>query len=62
MSKFLTGLAAFVFLVVAAGHAYRLYSHLSVTVGGHDVPLWMSWAGAILATVLAINLLIEIRR
>jgi hypothetical protein len=55
-------LSALVLLAVAAAHAYRLYAHIGVTVGGHDVPLWASWPGAIVAGFLAVMLLVEVRR
>jgi hypothetical protein len=62
MSKPFTTLSVLVLLAVAAAHAYRLYAHISVAVGGHDVPLWASWPGAIGAAFLAIMLLVEARR
>ena len=62
MSKPFTIIAALVFLVVAAAHAYRLYAHLAVTVGSHDIPMSLSWAGAVVALVLGLMLLVESRR
>ena len=62
MSKPFTFLAALVLLVVAVAHAYRLYTGMSVIVGTHDVPLWVSWPGAIVAGLLALGLLAESRR
>jgi hypothetical protein len=62
MSKPFTVLAALILFVVAAAHAYRLYAKLPVTVGPHDIPLWVSWPGAIVAGVLALMLVVESRR
>jgi hypothetical protein len=55
-------LGALIFLVVAAAHAYRLYSHLSVVVGDHVIPMWVSWPGAIVTALLGVALLLESRR
>jgi hypothetical protein len=57
-----TTIAALVFVVVAAAHAYRIYAGLSVVVGGHDIPMWGSWVGAGVAALLGIMLLAESRR
>jgi hypothetical protein len=62
MSKPFTMLAALVLLAVAAAHAYRLFAGLAVLVGGHDIPLWVSWPGAIVSGFLAIMLIVESRR
>jgi hypothetical protein len=62
MTRFFTVVSALLLLAVAAAHAYRLYSHISVVVGRHDIPLWVSWPGAIVAGFLAIMLLVESRR
>jgi hypothetical protein len=63
MSKPFTTIAALLFLIVAAVHGYRLYSGaIAISVAGHDVPLWASWAGGAVALVLAIMLFVEARR
>ena len=60
--KIFTLLGALVFLVVAAAHAYRLYTGMSVTVGGHVIPMSLSiWGGAV-AAILGFGLLFEARR
>ena len=62
MGKPFTFLAVLVLLIVAAAHAYRLYTSMAVTVGGHDVALWVSWPGAIVAGLLGLMVLVESRR
>jgi len=62
MSKPFTTLGAIVFLLVAAAHVYRIYAGLSVVVGGHDISMTVSWAGAVVAAVLGIMMLTEARR
>lgn len=62
MSKPFTTLGAIVFLVVAAAHAYRIYSGMAVVVGGHEISMMASWAGAAVAAVLGLMLLVESRR
>ena len=47
-------IAAFVLLVVAAAHAARLAMNVDVVVGGHQVPMSVSIAGAIVAALLAL--------
>ena len=60
--KLFTSLAAVLLLAVAAAHAYRLYAHISVVVGSHDIPLWVSWPGAIITGLLGVMVLVESRR
>jgi hypothetical protein len=62
MSKPFTHIAALLLLVVAAAHAYRLYAGLAVVVGRHDIPMWASWPGAIVAALLGVMLFVEARR
>jgi hypothetical protein len=57
-----TLIAALVFLAVAAAHAYRIYAGLAVAVGDHTIPMSLSWAGAVIAALLGIMLLVESRR
>ena len=57
-----TLIAAVVFLAVAAAHAYRIYAGLAVTIGPHAIPMSASWAGAVIAALLGIMLLVESRR
>ena len=62
MAKPFTMVAALVLLVVAAAHAYRLVAGVTVIVGGHDVPLWVSWPGAIVAALLSAMVFVESRK
>jgi hypothetical protein len=57
-----TVIGALVFLIVAAAHAYRVYTGMAVTVGTLDIPMWVSWAGAVGAAFLGVMLLTESRR
>ena len=45
--------AGTLFLLVAALHALRLFFGWDVIVAGRHVPMWVSWAGAALAGILA---------
>ncbi len=54
-----TTLAALIFLVVAAAHAYRLYMGWSLMAGPYDIPSWVSYAGVAIPLVLAILLFRE---
>jgi hypothetical protein len=60
--KIFTFLGALVFLIVAAAHAYRLYTGMSVSVGGHIIPMSLSWWGGGIAALLGLGLLFESRR
>jgi hypothetical protein len=57
-----TTIAGLLLLAVAAAHAYRLYTHAMISVAGHDVPLWVSWPGAIVGGLLGLMLFVEARR
>ena len=62
MAKPFTMVAALLLLVVAAGHAYRLIAGIPVIAGGYDVPLWISWPGAIVAALLSVMVFVESRK
>lgn len=62
MSKPFTHIAGLVLLVVAAVHAYRLYAGLTIVAAGHDIPMWVSWPGAIVAALLGLMVFVEARR
>ena len=62
MAKPFTMVAALLLLVVAAAHAYRLIAGIPVIAGGHDVPLWVSWPGAIVAALLSVMVFVERRK
>jgi hypothetical protein len=56
-------LVAVIFLaLVALGHLFRVALRLPVTVGGTDIPMWMSVVACIFAGGLAIMLWRESRR
>ena len=56
-------LVAVIFLaLVALGHLVRVALRLQVTVGGTDIPMWMSVVACIFAGGLAIMLWRESRR
>ncbi len=57
-----TTIAAIVLLIVAAAHVYRLVASVSVSLDGHILPMWISWAGAAFAALLGVMLIIEARR
>lgn len=56
MSSQATGLrvASVVFALVALGHIVRLIKHAHVMVATHEIPMWISVAGLIVAGVLSI--------
>jgi hypothetical protein len=62
MSKPFTMLAAIFFLLFAAIHGYRLYSHFSVVIADYVIPLWFSSIGVALGLVLGAMLLRDARR
>lgn len=62
MSKFFTTLAAIMFLLVAAVHAYRVYSGFALVVAGHTIPVWGSWIGVGIAALFGVMLFVESRR
>jgi len=45
--------AGTIFLIVATLHALRLFFHWQASIGGWIVPLWVSWAGMVVAGFLA---------
>ena len=55
-------LAALLFLMVAAVHAYRIYTAWAITVGPYDIPMWASYGGVIVPLLLAFMLFREAAR
>jgi len=53
-----TTIAGVLFLVIAAVHAYRLYTGFAITAAGYAIPVPWSWAGV----ALGVMLLSEARR
>jgi hypothetical protein len=35
-------------------HVVRLFTHFQVIIGSHSIPMWASWAGLVVAGVLAV--------
>ena len=56
-----TTIAALLFLLVAAAHAYRLYMGWVVVAGPYNLPVWVSYGGVIVPLILAFMLLREAR-
>ena len=46
--------AGLVFAVVALAHAYRAALSLPLQVGSSAIPVWASWAGALVAGLLSV--------
>jgi len=57
-----TMIAAILFLVVALAHAYRLMTGCEVTLGGSEIPQWISWIGLVIAGGISFGLFREARR
>ena len=47
-------LAGILFLIVAAGHAARLFMHVKIVLGSHMVPVHASWIGLAVSGILGI--------
>ncbi len=50
------------FAAAAVGHVVRLSGGIEIVVGGVVVPVWMSFPGMLIATLLAIWMVIAARR
>jgi uncharacterized membrane protein len=48
-----SALSGFIFLVVAIVHLVRAVLGWQLLIGSWIVPIWISWAGAVVATFLA---------
>jgi hypothetical protein len=46
--------AAIIFGLVCLGHLWRLLRHLDIRMGSHDIPMWLSVVGAIIAGGLSL--------
>lgn len=47
--------ASFIFAIIAVAHILRAVYELEATVAGVPVPIWFSWAAAIIALYLSIR-------
>ena len=61
-AKPFTTVAALMFLLAAAIHAYRLYAGFQIVIGSHVIPMAASWGLTALALLLGVMLLAESRR
>jgi hypothetical protein len=50
-----TAVASAIFLIVALGHASRLLLRWPVSLNGWDAPMWVSWAGLVVAGYLGVQ-------
>lgn len=48
-------LSTFIFTLVGLLHLARLINDWIVTIGGWVVPMWVSWAGLVIATFLTLS-------
>jgi hypothetical protein len=47
-------ITAIIFSIVAIMHSWRIYNRWPVTIGPHSVSMNVSWAGLVVAALLAI--------
>ena len=57
-----TMIAAILFLIIAAAHAYRLATGFQVVIGHQPLPMSVSWLGLAIGQVLGLMLFREARR
>lgn len=46
--------ASFLFGLVCLGHLWRLFAHVAVRIGSHDLAMWLSGIAAFLTAVMSI--------
>ena len=51
-----TTIAVIVFAVLCVGHIIRLILDISVRIGSHDIPKWVSIVGVLFAGLIAVML------
>jgi hypothetical protein len=61
-NKPFTMLAVLIFTVAALLHAYRLVTHFHFVLGSHEVPMWGSYIGLVVAGLLAVMVYRESKR
>jgi len=61
-NKPFTLLAVVIFAVMALLHAYRLVTHFRIVLGSHEIPMWCSYIGIVVAGGLAIMVYRETKR
>ena len=47
-------ITSLIFLIVAIAHAWRIYKQWTVQIGPHSISMTVSWAGLVVAALLAI--------
>jgi hypothetical protein len=57
-----TVIAALIFLLMAAVHAYRLATGFEISVHGHSVSMAVSWIAIAITVLLGVMLLREAKR
>jgi len=54
MSNAYSAVSALIFAIVALGHLARLINRWTVQIGPYKVPISVSWAGLVVAALIAI--------
>jgi hypothetical protein len=54
MSNSYAAVTALIFVIVAVMHLVRIVSRWSVAIGPHNIPMSVSWAGLVVAALLAV--------
>jgi hypothetical protein len=60
-SKPFTWLAAAIFVLMAIVHLVRIFTHFRVTLGTHNIPMWVSYVGVVVPALLSWMLCREAR-
>ncbi len=60
-SKPFTWIAAAIFAVMAIVHILRLFTHFTVIIGSHHIPMWLSYVAIVVAAFLSWMLCREAR-
>lgn len=61
-NKPFTMLAVLIFAVMALLHAYRLVTRFHIVLGSHDIPVWWSYIGVVVAALLSVMVYRESKR
>lgn len=59
MPRPFTLIAALVLFAIALVHVYRIATQFQIVVGSHLIPLWISYVGAVMPALLAVQILKE---
>ncbi len=55
-------LAGLLLVLVAAAHAWRLYTGMPIELNGEAVPAWVSWVGLAVPGIIGLMTIAESRR